>query len=61
MKVKTKRLIAVTIGWLCWLLMLGVVGGTERGWIPMSAMWWAVGLMAVGTASLWKGGVIRVR
>lgn len=61
MSCKTKRRICVAIGFLCWLLMLGVVGGTERGWIPMSAMWWAVGLMAVGTAALWKGGVIRVR
>ena len=61
MKVRTKKTICVAIGFLCWMLMLGVVGGTERGWLPMTAVWWAVGLIVVGTAALWKGGVIKVR
>lgn len=61
MTIRTKRLIAETLGWLCWLLMLGVVGGTELGFLPMTAMWWAAGLLAVGSALLWKGGMIRVR
>lgn len=59
MRVKTKKRIAETFGWLCWLLMLGIVGGTERGWLPMTAMWWAFLLELVGAALLWKGGVIR--
>ena len=59
MNSKTKRRIAETIGWLAWLLMLGVVGGTEFGTLPLRAMWWAFLLLAVGAASLYKAGVIR--
>lgn len=61
MTIRTKRMIAESLGWLCWLLMLGVVGGTEFGFLPLVAMWWAAGLLVVGAAALWKGGVIRVR
>ena len=60
MNSKTKRRIAETIGWLAWLLMLGVVGGCDLGTLPLTAMWWAFGLLAVGTAALYKAGVIRV-
>ena len=61
MSCKTKRRICVAIGFLCWLLMLFVVGGTERGYLPMTAIWCAFGLLAVGAFLLWKGGVIQVR
>ena len=60
MTVKTKRNIAEAIGWLCWLLMLGIVDGTEMGWLAISAMWWAFLLLAVGAAALYKAGVIRL-
>ena len=60
MSFKTKRRISETIGWLCLFGMLVVVGGTERGWLPMTAMWWAFGLMAVGAAALYKAGVVRL-
>lgn len=60
MSCKTKRRICVAIGFLCWMLMLFVVGGTERGYLPMTAMWWAFGLLAVGTFLLYKAGVVRV-
>ena len=53
-------MIAETLGWLCWLLMLGVVGGTELGLLPMTALWWAAGLLAVGAAALYKAGVVRI-
>ena len=41
--------------------MIFIVGGTERGWMPMTAMWWAFLLELVGAALLYKAGVIRVR
>ncbi len=61
MKTRTKRRIVETFGWLCALAVIFVVGGTERGWLPLTAMWWAFLLELVGAALLWKGGVIRVR
>lgn len=61
MTIRTKKAICEALGFLCWLLMLFVVGGTERGYLPMTAMWWAFGLLAVGAFLLWKGGVIQVR
>ena len=60
MTIRTKRMIAETLGWLCWLLMIGVVGGTELGFLPMTATWWAAGLLAVGAAALYKAGVVRI-
>ena len=60
MTVKTKRNIAEAIGWLCWLLMLGIVGGCEIGAIALGAMWWAFLLLAVGATALYKAGVIRL-
>ena len=60
MTIRTKRMIAETLGWLCWLLMIGVVGGTELGFLPLTAMWWAFGLLAVGAAALYKAGVVRI-
>ena len=61
MTVNTKRRIAECIGWLCLLLMLGVVGGCDLGTLPLKAMWWAFCLLTVGAAALYKAGVVRCR
>lgn len=61
MKIRTKKRIAAAVGAVAFLAMLGIVGGTERGWLPMTAMWWAFLLELVGVALLWKAGVVRVR
>lgn len=59
MKIRTKKRIAAAVGALALLAMIMLVGGTERGWLPMTAMWWAFLLELIGAALLWKGGVIR--
>lgn len=62
MKIKTKRTICAAVGWLCFLVMLGVIGGMDMGVMPIgrgAAL--ALGCEIVGAAALWKGGVIRVR
>lgn len=59
MKTRTKRRICVAVGMACLFLMICLVGGTERGWAPLSALWWAAACEAVGTAALWKAGWIR--
>lgn len=61
MKIKTKIRICRTVGALALLAMILLVGGTERGWLPLTVLWWAFLLELVGAALLWKGGVIRVR
>ena len=61
MTVKLKIRICRALGAVAFLAVLGIVGGTERGWLTMTAMWWAFLLELVGAALLWKGGVIRVR
>ena len=60
MKIGTKRKICVAIGMACFFLMICAVGGVERGWAPLRALWWAPALEAVGTAALWKAGWIRL-
>lgn len=61
MAMKTKRTICRVLGILATLAVIFIVGGTERGWLPMTAMWWAFLLELIGAALLWKAGVIRVR
>lgn len=59
MRIKTKKRIVATVGLLAFLAMICIVGGTERGWVPVSALWWAAALEAVGTFAWQKAGVIR--
>lgn len=62
MKVKTKRTICRAVGSLLFVLMLGIVRGMDMGIMPAgkgAAL--ALSCEIVGTAALWKGGVIRVR
>lgn len=61
MAMKTKRTICRVLGILALLAVIFVVGGTERGWLPMTVLWWAFLLELIGAALLWKAGVIRVR
>ena len=60
MTIRTKRMIVEIVAWLCFLLMLGIVGGTELGWMPLSAMWWCVPCLLVWAGGLWKAGWIRL-
>ena len=39
---------------------LGIVGGVEKNWMPLSALWWAVPCLMVWAGGLWKGGWIRI-
>ena len=58
---RTKRTICRVVGFLALLAVIFVVGGTERGWLPMTALWGAVLRELVGAALPWKAGVVRVR
>ena len=61
MTIKTKRTICAALGWLCFLVMLGVIGGMELGGIPLGrGAAWAFGLELLGAAALWKAGVLRI-
>ena len=61
MKIGTKKRICITVGALCLLLMLGVIGGMDLGTIRFGAgAAWAIGLEAVGVAALWKAGVLKL-
>ena len=60
MKVKTKIRICRTVGFLLFVLMLGIVRGMDMGIMPIgkgAAL--ALASEAAGAALLWKGGVIR--
>lgn len=60
--IKTKRTICRAVGFLLFVLMLGIVRGMDMGIMPVgkgAAL--ALGCEIVGTALLWKAGVIRVR
>lgn len=60
MTVRMKKRICAWVGLLCLAAVILLVGGAERGWAPMSALWWAFALELVGATALWKAGVIRV-
>lgn len=60
MKVKTKKSICIILAWLAFLLMLGIVGGVEKNWMPLSAMWWCIPCLLVWAGGLWKAGWVRV-
>ena len=60
MKKRTKRRICVAVGLACLFLMICLVGGTERGWAPMSALWWAAACEAVWAGCWWKAGVMKL-
>lgn len=62
MKVKAKRTTCRILGLTLFLLMLGIVRGMDMGIMPVGrGAVLALTSEAVGTALLWKGGVLRVR
>lgn len=62
MKIKAKRTICRILGLTLFLLMLGIVRGMDMGIMPVGrCAVLALTSEAVGTALLWKGGVLRVR
>jgi hypothetical protein len=62
MKKKHKRTACRVLGFLAFVLMLGIVRGMDMGIMPIGrGAVLALTSEAVGTALLWKGGVIRVR
>lgn len=61
MRTRTKRRICITVGAICLLAVLGVVGGMDAGSIRFGAgAAWAIGLEAAGIAALWKSGVVKL-
>lgn len=59
---RTKRTICRAVGFLLFVLMLGIVRGMDMGIMPVGrGAVLALTSEAVGTALLWKGGVLRVR
>lgn len=62
MKTRTKRTACRILGLTLLLAMLGIVRGMDMGIMPVGrGAVLALTSEAVGTALLWKGGVIRVR
>lgn len=62
MKKKYKRTACRVLGFLAFVLMLGIVHGMDMGIMPIGrGAVLALTSEAVGTALLWKGGVLRVR
>lgn len=58
---RQKKTICITIAFLLFTLMLGIVGGMEWGDIPIKTGAILSALCeAVGTFLLWKAGVVRV-
>ena len=58
--IKTKRTICRAVGFLLFVLMLGIVRGMDAGSIRFGAgAAWAIALEAAGIAALWKAGVLK--
>lgn len=55
-----RKTIVLTLAWMAFLLLLGIVGGVEKNLMPLSAMWWTVPCLMVWAGGLWKGGWIRI-
>ena len=61
MTIRTKRTICRTVGFLLFVLMLGIVRGMDMGIMPVGrGAVLAFACEIVGAALLWKGGVIHV-
>ena len=60
MTIKTKKTLTLTLAWAAFLLMLGIVGGGEKGWMTLSAMWWCIPCLMVWAGGLYKAGWIKV-
>lgn len=61
MKTRTKRYLCEAAGWMALLGMLIIIGGMERGWMPIgrgAAL--AILSELIGAALLYKAGVIRI-
>ena len=62
MKVKTKIRICRTVGFLLFLLMLGIVRGMDMGIMPVvKGAILSISCELVGAFLLYKAGVVRVR
>lgn len=59
---RTKRTICRAVGFLLFVLMLGIVRGMDMGIMPFGkGAVLAAACEIAGAALLWKGGVLRVR
>lgn len=62
MTIRTKRTICRALGFLAFVLMLGIVRGMDMGIMPIgkgAALAFTCELL--GAALLWKGGVLKCR
>ena len=59
MRVSTKKNLCVIVAWISFLLMLGLVGGTERGWMDVKVLWWTIPCLLVWAGGLYKAGWIK--
>lgn len=60
MKPSTKKTLTLALAWLAFMVMLGIVGGCEKGYMALSDMWWCIPCLLVWAGGLWKGGWIRI-
>ena len=60
MKIETKKAMCVAVAWMAFIVMLGIVGGTECGWMELKFMWWTIPCLLVWAGGLYKAGWIRV-